>query len=679
MNFLHNMKIGPKISAGYGLILALMCIVSIAVYFSVSSIIDASKWVNHTHLVIRNAEAVSAAMLDMETGQRGFMITGQDEYLEPYNDGKERFAALIESGQKLTSDNPAQVARWKEVDRLQASWLTEVAEPEISARREVTRGAEAVQHFKDISSRTVGKDIFDGIRATLAGLQSKFESENNARGTELITLITLDLVNMETGQRGFLLTGQDVSLEPFVQGQASLQGHIADLERLASISVVSNAEVQALESSVAAWIREAAQPEIDARREMNLYPMTIEGVTTLMREGKGKFYMDKLRGVVKELVEAEETLIAVRAEQQQNASLFAKSFSIFGTLTAIALGVVIALFVIRGITQPVRASNAILRDISEGNGDLTKRVEVRSRDEIGEMGEYFNAFIAKLQTIIIEAVGSANQLATAAAQMKQVSLSSSENMSKQNSETAMVAAAINQMTAAVEEVARNTASATDAANDADVEASEGNKLVNETLLALRALAADMTNSAETLDKLKSHSVNIGTVLDVIRNIAEQTNLLALNAAIEAARAGEQGRGFAVVADEVRTLAQRTQESTAEIEVIISQLQEGAGNAVSIMDASRNKSGATLAKAEQTGEFLASVTKSVNTILEMSMQISASAQEQSSTTHEINRNITNIQMVSEETTEGVEQTARASQEVATLSADLQKLMSNFKVS
>ncbi|WP_339847906.1 CHASE3 domain-containing protein [uncultured Halopseudomonas sp.] len=679
MNFLHNMKIGSKISAGYGLILALMCAVSIVAYFSVSSLIQASNWVEHTHQVIRNAEAVSAAMLDMETGQRGFMITGQDEYLEPYNAGKERFAALIESGQKLTSDNPAQVARWKEVDRLQTSWLTEVAEPEISARREVTRGAEAVQHFKDISSRTVGKDIFDGIRAALAGLQSKFESESNPRGTELITLITLDLVNMETGQRGFLLTGQDVSLEPFVQGQVSLEGHIADLKRVARTSFVSNAEVQALESSVAAWIREAAQPEIDARREMNLYPMTIEGVTTLMREGKGKFYMDKIRGVVKDLVEAEELLIAVRAEQQQNASLFAKSFSIFGTLAAIVLGAVIAFFVIRGITQPIRASNAILRDISEGNGDLTKRVVVGGRDEIGEMGEYFNAFIAKLQTIIIEAADSANQLAIAAAQMKQVSSNSSENISKQNSETTMVAAAINQMTAAVEEVARNTVSATNAANDADAEATEGNKLVNETLLALRALAIDMTESAATLDKLKSQSVNIGAVLDVIRNIADQTNLLALNAAIEAARAGEQGRGFAVVADEVRTLAQRTQESTAEIEVIISELQEGAGNAVSIMNASRNKSNATLEKAEQTGEFLASVTKSVNTILEMSTQISASAQEQSSTTHEINRNITNIQMASDETTAGVQQTARASQEVATLSADLQRLMSNFKVS
>ncbi|MFT6778358.1 MAG: methyl-accepting chemotaxis protein [Paraglaciecola sp.] len=185
-----------------------MTSVSVVVYSSITSIIDASKWVNHTYVVIRTGEDVSASMVDMETGQRGFMVTGIDEYLEPYNDGNTRFDSLIKKGQELTSDNPVQIKRWKEVAGLKAQWLQEVAQPEIETRRQVSLGASATANFKTISARTVGKDIFDGIRGVLVNLEAKFLQASSTQGAHLITLLTLDLVNMETGQRGFLLTGK---------------------------------------------------------------------------------------------------------------------------------------------------------------------------------------------------------------------------------------------------------------------------------------------------------------------------------------------------------------------------------------------------------------------------------------------------------------------------------------
>lgn len=677
MNFLNNVKLGSKISAGYAAILVFMGVTSIIVYFSISAMVKSSGLVSHTYDVILKANAVSAAMIDMETGQRGFLITGEDAYLDPYYQGKEVFADLVESGQTLTSDNPAQVARWQEVAELKARWVAEVAEPEIEARRVVGRGAEATRYFETVSSRLIGKEIFDAIRAQLANLNATFESENNERGVQLITLATLDLVNMETGQRGFLLSGKDESLEPFVEGQKSLAQHISELRELTQASGIGAAEINALQKRVEDWVGEAAQPEIKARRAMNLHTLTLGDLSEMLQEGKGKFYMDTIRGILSDLVAAEEVLIAQRFEKQHESAAFATNSAIFGTVAAIVLSLVIAASLIRGINRPLRETNELLRDMA--SGDLTRRVTIRSRDEIGEMSGYLNALADKLQNLIAQVLGSAGQLATAAEEMTQVSVASSENLARQNDETTQVAAAINQMSAAVEEVARNTESATEAANNADLEARQGNQMVTETVASIRTLAHDVGNAAQAMDTLKTQSVNIGTVLDVIRNIAEQTSLLALNAAIEAARAGEQGRGFAVVADEVRALAKRTQNSTSEIEVIITELQAGAEHAGQVMSNGKNKSDSTLEQAEQTGRSLESVTGAVNTILEMSTQISASAQEQSAATQQINQSITNIQSVADETAAGADQTSRASQEVALLSSDLQSLVNTFKVS
>jgi len=309
---------------------------------------------------------------------------------------------------------------------------------------------------------------------------------------------------------------------------------------------------------------------------------------------------------------------------------------------------------------------------------LTKRVDVKTQDEIGELGNYFNSFISKLQSIISEVVSSANQLASAAEQMTVVSSQSSKLLLNQNSETTQVAAAVNQMSCALEEVTRNTENASVASSNANNEVRAGSELVNQTLTSIQDLSTDVGNSADVLDKLKVHSENIGSVLDVIKNIATQTNLLALNAAIEAARAGEQGRGFAVVADEVRTLAKRTQDSTSEIEKIITQLQSGADEAVNVMESSRAKSNTTLQQAKQTGEFLSSISSTINTIVNMNTQIAVSAQEQEKVIQEVNRSITSIQDIATETSTGSQQTTKTSEEVANLSANLQMLVGQFKI-
>lgn len=676
MNFLNNMKLGTKLYGGFGLVLALMTVISIVIFFSINSMISSSKWVNHTYEVIRTAETVGAAMVDMETGQRGFMVAGKDEYLEPYNNGQKKFDKLILEGQKLTSDNPTQVDRWKKVAAMKKSWLQKAAQPEIAARREVSKGAKAISEFKKVSSRTVGKEIFDSIRAALAVLERKFAG--NAQGKYLVTATTLALVNMETGQRGFLLTGKNESLEPYISGNKALQKHLNQLRSIAAASGVPNSDINLVKTRVDNWMEKAANPEIEARREMNKHKMTIDDAALMMQNGPGKKIMDGLRVVLNEIIAAEEVLIGVRAEEQQSTATFAASISVIGTIIAVLIGVAIAFFVIRGILIPLRATNNMLKDMAEGDGDLTIRVPVNTKDEIGDLANNFNLFVEKLQGVINEIAGATSQLASAAEEMAAITEETSTGVESQKDETTLVASAITEMTATVQEVANNAESASSAAADADSEAKAGNQIVSTTVQAISELAKDVENSATVIEKLKGDSENIGTVIDVIKGIAEQTNLLALNAAIEAARAGEQGRGFAVVADEVRTLAQRTQESTAEIESLINTLQNGAEEAVTVMTASRDRASNTVEKAEHAGKSLTSITNAVGTILQLNTQIATAAEEQSSVTEEINRNVINIQGISEETASGAEQTSTASAELARLGEQLQALVGQFKV-
>ena len=348
--------------------------------------------------------------------------------------------------------------------------------------------------------------------------------------------------------------------------------------------------------------------------------------------------------------------------------------SVAGLLFGGLGGLLLAMFV----SRPLRHTVTAMEDIAQGEGDLTRRLPVRGSDEIAMLSAAFNRFVEKVQKLVLQVTGSISQLASAAEEMSMITGETRNGVQRQRNETEQVATAMNEMTATVQEVARHAESAAGAARQADEEANAGRQVVQGTVEAIHHLAGEVEKAADVIAHLEQDSEQIGSVLEVIRGIAEQTNLLALNAAIEAARAGEQGRGFAVVADEVRSLASRTQESTEEIQQMIEKLQAGARDAVKVMEHGRSRAQESVEQAGQAGQALEGITGAVDQITTMNSQIAEAARQQGEVAEEINQNIINISQVADETATGTDQLANASADLARLSAELQSLVASFKV-
>lgn len=294
------------------------------------------------------------------------------------------------------------------------------------------------------------------------------------------------------------------------------------------------------------------------------------------------------------------------------------------------------------------------------------------------MGFELDSARKNVSNLVKTLTGGVTQLETATGNMASISKETVDGVLTQQSETAQVATAMNEMAASVQEVARTAAGAAEAARNADNEAKAGKQVVLDTMGSIDSLAGEVEKAAQTLSNLETDISNIGAIVDVIRGITEQTNLLALNAAIEAARAGEHGRGFAVVADEVRTLAARTQSSTHEIEEMVERLQTGAQAAVTVMSEGREQAKTSVEKASSAGAALDTITAMISTMDEMSAQISNAANEQSSVAEDINRGIVNISQVAEHTAEGARESSVAVETLADISSQLQDAASKFKV-
>ena len=372
-------------------------------------------------------------------------------------------------------------------------------------------------------------------------------------------------------------------------------------------------------------------------------------------------------------IDEEEALLAADALVTKLTTI---AIIMFVVIAVIALG--ISMLLANKLAAPIVSISQIISDVEKEN-NLTYRSHIESNDELGVMSSAFNKMMEKIEALVQQITSSASQLATAAEEVSSVSKEGALNVERQRHETEQVATAMNEMSATVQEVANNTTTAAESATEADTATQNGKNIVHITSQSISELAKEVEETATVIQQLHQESDNIGSVLDVIKGIAEQTNLLALNAAIEAARAGEQGRGFAVVADEVRTLAKRTQDSTLEIETMIDKLQGGAKSAVEVMERGREKAHSTNEEANKAADALETISQAMTNLNALNLQIASAAEEQSATTEEMNRNILTINDVAEQTAAGTNQTTAAAEELASLASSLQTLVTQFKIS
>ncbi len=335
-------------------------------------------------------------------------------------------------------------------------------------------------------------------------------------------------------------------------------------------------------------------------------------------------------------------------------------------------------FVLLRILVPVNMLTNAMTEIASGEGDLTQRLPVKGDNEVDRLAGAFNQFVDKIQQSILKASNSTKRLTAAAEQLKQIASRSNEDTSKQNEEVQQVATAITEMSATVKEIASSSESAASSAKEADNEAASGKVVVTQTVDSISRLAQEVGLGAEVINKLEEDSEAIGSVLGVIRGIADQTNLLALNAAIEAARAGEQGRGFAVVADEVRTLASRTQQSTQEIQEIIQGLQEGTAKAVKVMSESVESANGTVDKASDANNSLSIIVNAVSAITELNTHIATASEQQAAAVNDIDRSVIHIAELSDKTSKGSDETLLACEELSRLGEELKGIVLQFKV-
>jgi len=348
---------------------------------------------------------------------------------------------------------------------------------------------------------------------------------------------------------------------------------------------------------------------------------------------------------------------------------------IVATIIALLIGILQASFIIGAITQGVKSAVRAAEYVA--SGDLSQKIEYSGNNEISRLLAALSQMQEKLKTMVNHMSDSSTELANSSNHIASVSQSSADSMSQQQSETEQVATAMNEMALTIQEVSRNASASAEAARVSNEEAGSGDSVVSHTIQSIQQLAEGVENASQVIHDLSADSENIGGVLSVIKSIAEQTNLLALNAAIEAARAGEQGRGFAVVADEVRVLAQRTQESTREIEEMIEKLQAGTQRAVKAMDSGREIAIVTVEEAGKAGDSINQIKQSVATISDMNAQIASAAEEQASVAEEMNRNITTVNEISIQNVSAADDLRSSTTDLESLAGGLKELISQFK--
>ncbi len=670
--FINRMTVRQKIWGGFGFMLAILAIVA---SIPLLTFTDVQSKVSHVTNEVQPALIASeelAKHINEASARLGFFLTSEDDRnRQEYQE----IITKIDVDIKALKDNPiiaddeesanmiesiaADVVQFKEYGKQAIDLVTHVS-------RNYAAMAYAQQNLNPISQEM--------LQIMSAMLQSEAEEKATPQRKKLLMDIgdlRYNWANLMAQLRSYLILGADDILKTVMEYGDTSETIVKRLK--AQQALMTFDQLDGMERL------------ISLRKE---FMKNIDGLIVLQKSGKRRMDAHLIRTEVGPLLGRVFKNLNVLVEKQVTTTSdiskalstrldAAVAFILVLFLVGIAAAVLVAWIIDALITVPLQRAAAAMQDIAEGEGDLTQRLVVKGSDEIAQMSTAFNRFAAKIQEVVSQITGFTAQLASAATQMAAITETTSAGAKTQHEQTDQVASAVTQMGSTVQEVARNAGEAANAAHHADTETANGRDVVTKTVNSINDLAREIDGVSQAIHRLGTDSDNIGKVLDVIKSIAEQTNLLALNAAIEAARAGEQGRGFAVVADEVRTLASRTAQSTREIQQMIESLQTGSRAAVKAMEGGRIMAQATVTQAAAAGESLDVIAGAVSTITTMNTQIATAMEEQNAVVENINKNIVSISMVSDQTAEGAEQTAKASDQLSHLAVELQTLLAQFK--
>ncbi|GLK87266.1 methyl-accepting chemotaxis protein [Pseudomonas turukhanskensis] len=634
-----NISVNRKLGLGFGLVLVLTVILAVTGWTSLGSLINRSIWMG-------DISQLDAALTKLRISRLQYMLANGDETIaQNVQVTLEGFAAqqksLLETFKspenlKLLNEQTAQIEAYqKSLNAMRTAYKANN-----SARTDMGTNAEAALQLLDILNADA--------------LQRASEDPSRLDTFQTITRTREQLVLARYEVRGYTASP---SADTEQRAIKQLDAAVAGLESLKGpFGASHSSELTQLEGHLESYraalgrFKVATDAIVQARKEM-----TDQGAA---------------------IVSLNDELKKIQITRRDIESAEARQMQLGATLLALLFGVLAAVLITRQITRPLAQTLAVVQRIADG--DLTHTLHITRRDELGVLQQGIQRMGATLRDLIGGIRDGVTQIAAAAEELSAVTEQTSAGVNSQKIETDQVATAMHEMSATVAEVARNAEDASRAASVADQEARDGDKVVGEAIAQIERLADEVARSTDAMFVLQQESDKIGSVMDVIKAVADQTNLLALNAAIEAARAGEAGRGFAVVADEVRSLAQRTQQSTEEIAGLVAGLQSGSQQVATVMSNSRSLTDSSVVLTRKAGTALESITATVSNIQAMNQQIAAAAEEQSAVAEEISRSILNVRDVSEQTAAASDETAASSVELARLGGKLQELVSHFRV-